>query len=143
MPRLLIDWRTHCCIDRLNSPEIIGLLTALQLFEEGSYQSAAEEGRQHLEFVSKSLAGLPVESRLILPRTSTGSPSLQLALNTQALGRSAFAISRELKQGNPGVFVNEGRLDQDILAINSLHLDQARTAALARRLQAVLSDGRR
>ncbi len=128
---------------KVGKEEIIGLLTALQLFEEGSYQSAAEEGRQHLEFVSKSLAGLPVESRLILPRTSTGSPSLQLALNTQALGRSAFAISRELKQGNPGVFVNEGRLDQDILVINSLHLDQARTAALARRLQAVLSDGRR
>ena len=78
-----------------------------------------------------------------MPRSSTGSPSLQLVLNTEALGRSALAISRELKQGDPGVFVNEGRLDQDILVISSLHLDQARSPALTRRLQAVLSADRR
>ena len=68
---------------------------------------------------------------------------MQLVLDEQALGRSAFAISRELKQGNPGVFVNEGRLDRGILVISLLHLDQARTAALTQRLQAVLSDGTR
>ncbi len=128
---------------KVGKEEILGLLAAIRLFEEGRYESAAEEGRKHLDFVSEGLAGLPVEPRLILPRTSMGSPSLQLVLNTQALGRSAFAISRELKQGDPGIFVNEGRLDQDILVISSLHLDRARTAALTQRLQAVLSDGQR
>ncbi len=128
---------------KVGKEEILGLLTALKLFEEGRHASAAEEGRKHLESVSEGLADLPVEPRLILPRTSTGSPSLHLVLNTQALGRSAFAISRELKQGNPGIFVNEGRLDQDTLVISPLHLDQARTAALTQRLQAVLSGGPR
>ena len=124
---------------KVGKEEIIGLLTALRLFEDGRYESTAEEGRRHLDAISSGLQGLPVEPRLILPRSKNRSPSLHLALNTEKLGRSAFAISRELKQGDPGVFVNEGRLDQDILVISSLNLNSALTTALTRRLQAVLS----
>ena len=74
-----------------------------------------------------------------MPRESTGTPSLQLALDVQALGRSAFDISRELKQGDPGVFVNERLLAQDTLVINPMHLNRARAEAVTRRLRAVLS----
>ncbi len=87
------------------------------------------------------LKGLPVEPRLTLPRDRTGMPSLQLVLNRQVLGRSAFDIARELKRGDPGVFVNERLLEQETLVINPMHLDRARTEALTRRLRAVLLSG--
>jgi D-glucosaminate-6-phosphate ammonia-lyase len=124
---------------KVGKEEVIGLLTALKLSEQGSPEPAAEDERKHLEYISSGMKGLPVEPRLNLPQARTGSPSLQLVLRTEALGRSAFAVSRELKQGNPGVFVNERLLAQDTLVINPMHLNRARTEALTRRLQAVLS----
>ena len=85
------------------------------------------------------MKGLPVEPRLNLPQAT----SLQLVLKTDVLGRSGFDVARELKQGNPGVFVNERLLAQDTLVINPMHLNRARTEALTRRLQAVLSERRK
>jgi L-seryl-tRNA(Ser) seleniumtransferase len=128
---------------KVSKEEVIGLLTALKLFEDGRYDSTAEEGRRHLDAISSGLQDLPVEPHVVLPQSKNRSPLLHLALNAERLGRSAFAISRELKQGNPGVFVNERLLDQDILVINPLNLNTARTTALTRRLQAVLSQGAR
>ena len=112
---------------------MIGLLTALKLSEEEAREDAADAARRHLESIVRGLKGLPVESRLNVPRERTAMPSLQLVLDRQVLGRSAFEIARELKQGDPGVFVNERSLEQETLVINPMHLDGARTGALTRR----------
>ena len=53
------------------------------------------------------------------PRDKTGMPSLELVLNRQVLGGSAFDISRELKRGI-GVFVNERLLEQETLVMNPI-----------------------
>lgn len=128
---------------KVGKEEVIGLLMALKLAQQETRESADEHEREHLEYVSRGLKGLPVEPRLLLPRDRTGTPSLQLLLNTRLLGRSAFDVSRELKQGDPGVFVNERLIAQDTLVINPTHLNRARAEALTRRLQAVLSEGRK
>lgn len=124
---------------KVSKEEIIGLLTALKLFEDGRYESTAEEGRRHLENISKGLQDLPVESRLIPSQSKSSPPLMHLVLNTSTLGRSAFAISRELKQGDPGIFVNERLLDQNILVVNPLNLNSVRTTALIQRLKSILS----
>jgi D-glucosaminate-6-phosphate ammonia-lyase len=125
---------------KVGKEEVIGLLMALKLSEGATSEAEADAdaARRHLESIVSGLEGLPVESRLILPRDKTGMPSLQLVLNRQALGRSGFDIARELKRGDPGVFVNERLLEQETLVINPMHLDRARTDALTRRLRAVL-----
>jgi D-glucosaminate-6-phosphate ammonia-lyase len=128
---------------KVGKEEVVGLLTALKLSETESREPAAEDERKHLEFIVSGMKGLPVEPRLNVPQDRTGTPSLQLIVKTQVLGRSAFEVSRELKQGNPGVFVNERLLAQDTLVINPMHLDRARTEALTERLQAVLSERRK
>jgi L-seryl-tRNA(Ser) seleniumtransferase len=125
---------------KVGKEEVIGLLTALKLSEQEPREPAAEGERKHLEYIVSGMKGLPVEPRLNVPQDRTGTPSLQLILKTEALGRSAFEVSRELKQGNPGVFVNERLLAQDTLVINPMHLDRARTEALTERLQAVLAE---
>ena len=124
---------------KVGKEEIIGLLTALKLSEKGASEADADAARKHLESLVSGLKGLPVEPRLNVPQDKAGMPSLQLVLNRQVLGRSAFDIARELKRGDPGVFVNERLLEQETLVINPLHLDGPRTEALTRRLRAVLS----
>jgi hypothetical protein len=114
---------------------------ALRLSEGAASEADADAARRHLESVVSGLKGLPVEARLSVPRERTAMPSLQLVLNREVLGRSAFDIARELKRGDPGVFVNERLLEQETLVINPMHLDRARTEALTRRLRAVLLSG--
>ena len=126
---------------KVGKEEVIGLLMALRLSEGAASEADADAARRHLESVVSGLKGLPVEPRLNVPRDKAAMPSLQLVLNRDALGRSAFAIARELKRGDPGVFVNERLLEQETLVINPIHLDAARTDALTRRLRAVLSPG--
>jgi seryl-tRNA(Sec) selenium transferase len=126
---------------KVGKEEVIGLLTALKLSEGDASEDAADAARRHLESIVRGLKGLPVEPRLNVPRERTAMPSLQLVLNRPVLGRSAFEIARELKHGDPGVFVNERLLEQETLVINPMHLDSARTDALTRRLRAVLSSG--
>jgi D-glucosaminate-6-phosphate ammonia-lyase len=128
---------------KVGKEEVIGLLTALKLSEKESREPAAEDERKHLEYIVSGMKGLPVDARLNLPQDRIGTPSLHLVLRTDALGRSGFDVSRELKQGNPGVFVSERLLAQDTLVINPMHLNRARTEALTRRLQAVLSERRK
>ncbi len=124
---------------KVGKEEVIGLLVALKLVEEGPRESTAAEQRDYLDSISRGLKGLPVVARVNVPRGQTETPSLQLAIDAEALGRSAFDISRELKQGNPGIFVNERLLAQHTLVINPMHLNRARADAVTRRLQAVLS----
>ena len=128
---------------KVGKEEIIGLLTALKLYEKGASEEDADAARKHLESLVSGLKGLPVEPRLNVPQDKAGMPSLQLVLNRQVLGRSAFDIARELKRGDPGVFVNERLLEQETLVINPMHLDGPRTEALTRRLRAVLSSSPR
>jgi D-glucosaminate-6-phosphate ammonia-lyase len=123
---------------KVGKEEVIGLLMALKLSQQPP-ASAGDEQREHLEYISRELKGLPAEPRLLLPRERTGTPSLHLVLNTRLLGRSAFDVARELKKGDPGIFVNERLLAQDTLVINPLHLNRARAEALTRRLREVLS----
>ncbi len=118
--------------------QVIGLLMALKLFSEGRYEPYLEEQRRHLEYIADGLSGLPVELRVV-ERPGGAPPLLHVALDARALGKGGFEVSRELKRGTPGVFVNENLLFEDTLVIDPLNLDQARTEALTRRLREVLS----
>jgi len=123
---------------KVSREEIVGLLTALKLFANSRSGPSMEELRGYLEYVVDGLSGLAVEPTVKVP-DGEGFPTLHLRLDTDTLGRSAFEISGVLKQGSPGIFVNEGSLRNDTLVINPMNLDQARTEALTERFRAALS----
>jgi L-seryl-tRNA(Ser) seleniumtransferase len=120
---------------------IVGVLTALTLLAEGKYEPDYAAQRGFLEYVADGLSGLPVEPRVVLP-AAEGYPLLHLVIDARALHKSGFDVSRELRQGDPGVFVNEKLLSEDTLVVHPLNLDQARTEALTGRLREVLSAAR-
>jgi L-seryl-tRNA(Ser) seleniumtransferase len=66
-------------------------------------------------------------------------PLLEIALDETALGRSAFEVCRRLRRGTPPIYVGHGRLGQGKLLIHPMHLNDAATAILARRLREELS----
>jgi L-seryl-tRNA(Ser) seleniumtransferase len=51
------------------------------------------------------------------------------------LGRSALEVCRRLRAGSPPCYVGHAGLREGKLIINPLHLDDANTSELARRLR--------
>jgi L-seryl-tRNA(Ser) seleniumtransferase len=116
--------------------EVAGLLFALKTFVEGGYDESYAEQRGYLEYLVDGLSGLSAEAVIDVP--VEGSPALMLTLDEDALGKTAFEVSHELKNGEPRVFVQEMALAQGGIIVHPLNLNQARTEALADALRRVL-----
>ncbi|MFP6565718.1 MAG: aminotransferase class V-fold PLP-dependent enzyme [Dehalococcoidia bacterium] len=122
---------------KVGKEEIVGLLTALRMFADGEYAAETEQQRGLLEYIADGLSGLPVQPRIILP-AGEGYPMLHLIINSQTVGKSGFEVSKELKSGDPGIFVNEKGLPEDTLIVHPMNLNHSRTEIMTRRLQEVL-----
>ena len=122
---------------KVGKEEIVGLLTALRMFADGEYAAETEQQRGLLEYIADGLSGLPVQPRIILP-AGEGYPMLHLIINSQTVGKSGFEVSKELKNGDPGIFVNEKGLPEDTLIVHPMNLNHSRTEIMTRRLQEVL-----
>lgn len=122
---------------KVGKEEIVGLLTALQMFSDGEYAAETEAMRGFLEYIVDGLSGLTAKAQIVLP-SDEGYPMLHLIVDNDATGKSGFTVSQELKNGAPGIFVNEKGLTEDTLIIHPMNLNQSRTEILTQRLREVL-----
>jgi L-seryl-tRNA(Ser) seleniumtransferase len=123
---------------KVSKETIIGLLTALELFRSGIYDS--EIARQHtvLERIVGELQGMAVSCTIEDPGDSESSPLLEIALDEAALGQTAFDVCRRLREGNPSIYPGHARLAQGALLIQPLHLDEQAGREISRRLIEVI-----
>ena len=137
--------RVFAAVDLGGTNTILGLLSekgeVLERLEvptavEDGYDDSYEEQRGYLEYLVDGLSGLPAEVVIDVP--DEGSPVLNLALDEEALGRTAYEVAHQLKNGDPRVFVQETGLAEAALVVNPINLNQARTEALAEALRQVL-----
>jgi L-seryl-tRNA(Ser) seleniumtransferase len=146
-PEELIDKRKLTGIPRhgigralkVSKEQIAALLVALRLFTSGAYDAELPTHRRRLEQVALALVGLPVRCRIHVPTDGQSMPLLEIALDAAALGRTALEVCRALRRGRPPVQVGHGSLHEGKLTINPMHLNDERTAALARRLREELA----
>jgi D-glucosaminate-6-phosphate ammonia-lyase len=124
---------------KVSKEQIAALLTALRLFATGAYEQELPEKRRLLEQVAAGLAGLPAQTRLIVPADGESMPILEVAVDEKALGHSAVEVCRGLRRGRPSVHVGQMLLGAGKLTINPLHLNAERAAALTRRLREELT----
>ncbi|WP_044149532.1 aminotransferase class V-fold PLP-dependent enzyme, partial [Singulisphaera acidiphila] len=118
---------------KVSKEQIVALLTALRLFTEGAYDRELAAFRGHLERVAAALEGI-ARTALVDPADGESLPVLEISLDEAGLGRPALDVCRRLRHGSPPVYVGHGLLDKGKLVINPLHLNEARTATLIRRL---------
>jgi L-seryl-tRNA(Ser) seleniumtransferase len=119
--------------------QIAALLVALDLFTRGGHDQELSAQCHCLERIAAALAGLPVCCHIKQNTDGQSLPLLEIALEEQRLGRSALEVCRRLRQGKPPVQVGHGLLHEGKLVINPLHLQEANTTILARRLQEELT----
>jgi D-glucosaminate-6-phosphate ammonia-lyase len=126
---------------KVGKEEIAGLVAALRRYVKRDHAADRAHWTAMLQAVVDGLAGLPhVRAALAGPATRAV-PAVQVNLDEEALGRTAFDIIAQLLAGTPRVAVNEGRARAGGLLINPLALAEADIAPLVGRLRAVLGGG--
>jgi L-seryl-tRNA(Ser) seleniumtransferase len=123
---------------KVSKEQVLALLTALKLFASGTYDQERASQVRNLEQIASSLAGLPVRCQVRVPADGESLPLLEIALGPGAPG-TALEVCRRLRHGKPPVYVGHGLLHEGKLVINPLHLNDERTAVLARRLHEELA----
>jgi L-seryl-tRNA(Ser) seleniumtransferase len=123
---------------KVSKEQIVALLVALRAFARGDYDALLPDCERRLKGIAAALAERPVKCVLA---ASDGErlPLLFIDVDEQQLGRSALEVCRRLRAGSPPCYVGHAGLAEGRLTINPLHLDDARTSELARRLREELS----
>ncbi|HSC70813.1 MAG TPA: selenocysteine synthase [Candidatus Methylomirabilis sp.] len=124
---------------KVGKEEIVGLIVALQRFVKADpiAENAAKE--RQLAAIAQGLSEVPHVRLRLLPATETGRvPLLELALDESALGRTGWAISLELQQGDLPVHANDRRAAEGILTVNPAALRDGDEHTVAARLREVL-----
>ena len=123
---------------KVSKEEIAALLTALDLFTSGAYDSQFVDFRRWLEQI---VAGL-VESRsvcqIVEPSADGQWPVLEINVDCEVLGKSAFDVCRELRHRTPPVYVGHSGLRQGLLTINPVCLKEESVLDLIWAIQGAL-----
>ena len=118
--------------------ELMALLTALELFATGAYDSYLLEYTQWLQEISTQLQDCPVTCQLIDAKDSQTPCRLEITLDAALVELNAMQICRALRDGDPPVYVGHGRLEQNILIVNPFCLVAEQVEPLGRRLVEVI-----
>ncbi len=119
--------------------QIVALLTALRLFAGGQYEELVHAYRPLLEQVAAGLARTRAVCTIRGDEDRERFPLLEIAVDEQALGRTALEVCRRLRRGHPPIYVSHGRLYQGRLVIHPMHLDRDSAEVLTRRLREELT----
>jgi L-seryl-tRNA(Ser) seleniumtransferase len=123
---------------KVSKEEIIALLTALDLFASGVYDSDVPRLRSYLETIVSKLQDTAAVCTIIESSDPDRWPILEIQLDVDRLGRDAFEICRSLRAGSPSIFVSHGKLRDGVLVVNPLCLTNDDVPRLSARLHAEL-----
>jgi D-glucosaminate-6-phosphate ammonia-lyase len=123
---------------KVSKEQIAALLTALQQFAAGDYDREVSSARHRLETIAKALVQSSSQCQIEQSHPEC-LPILEIKLDEPALGRTAFEVCQNLRNGSPSCYVGHAALAEGKLLINPLHLNDENTAELARRLREELT----
>jgi L-seryl-tRNA(Ser) seleniumtransferase len=124
---------------KVSKEQIVALLTALRLFASGAYDPIVAGYRPRLERLATALRASTAHCSIAERRDGESFPILTVTVDEKTLGRSATEVCRRLRAGTPPIYVGHGRLAEGQLVIHPLHLNDAQSEILGRRLNEELT----
>ncbi len=125
---------------KVSKEEIVALLTALRLFNDGAYDGQYDISMDLLRSIATILDHRAVECEINEDPLKAKLPLLIVAVDEKKAGKSALEICRNLRNGTPPVYLGHGLLSQGQLSVNPLHLDDSSATALGEALRAQVSE---
>jgi L-seryl-tRNA(Ser) seleniumtransferase len=120
---------------KVSKEEIVALLTALQLFVDGGYDSQYESSLELLQGIAVALDGCPFECAIEEDPNAERLPLLTVSIDERAAGKSALEICRDMRNGIPPIYLGHGSLSESKLTVNPLHLNEESAAAIGEALK--------
>jgi len=122
---------------KVGREEIVGLVTALNIFAAGDDQRDATEWNLNLDPIEQALLDLPYVQ---MTRTESKKPVPQLVIeiDEEVAGITAYEVSRQLLDGEPGIAVGESRAEFGVLDVVSRGMTPSEAEIVAIRLKQIL-----
>lgn len=120
--------------------EIVGLVTALQLYVERDHEAEWQRCRSQLETILRGLDGVPhVSAEVIEPSASGGViPLGRIRIDRDALGMTGRDFIWALKTGDPPIHPGERELDQDAVIIHPFSLQPGDEESIIQRVREII-----
>jgi D-glucosaminate-6-phosphate ammonia-lyase len=112
---------------KVSKEEIAALLTALDMFTSGAYDQQRIDQLRWLQQISDGLSETNTSTQLL---ESEATPLLEIQIDESTTGQTAFQLCRQLRKGNPPVYVGHSRLSQGILMVSPACLNEESIAPL-------------
>ena len=125
---------------KVSKEEIVALLTALRLFNDGAYDGQYGTSMGLLHSIAAILDHRAVECEIDEDPLKAKLPLLIVTVDEIKASKSALEICRNLRNGTPPVYLGHGMLSKGQLSINPLHLDQSSATALGEALRMQVSE---
>jgi len=129
---------------KVGKEEIVGLLTALELYQSRDFVAERARWTSELECVIAAVRGIPgISPRLLYPqRNGREVPSAIVNIDAAVAGTDARAVINALQEGDPPICVFEKFADGGEIVILPEALRPGDAAIIARRLREVLGAAR-
>jgi L-seryl-tRNA(Ser) seleniumtransferase len=109
---------------KVTKEAIVGLLVALQDLTEEKFAKEAEHLRQLLEGIATRLGDIAGIHTRITEDYRGGTPTLEVEIDGQIVGRSAVEVSQRLEDGEPRIYERGKVLHKELVIIHSINLDE-------------------
>jgi D-glucosaminate-6-phosphate ammonia-lyase len=124
---------------KVGKEQIVGLLTALQLFVE---QGNAGRYARLMSICKRLTDGLTetagISARIMDDPLQSGMPVVELKVDESSAGISAVELIRRLRHGPPGIEVNPWRPQEGLLILNPACLAEGDPPVIGRRIREIL-----
>jgi D-glucosaminate-6-phosphate ammonia-lyase len=124
---------------KVGKEQIVGLLTALQLFVDEAPEMRVADWRCRMEALHVAMRDIAwLEAKLFQDERKGGIPMIELSLDEIGSKLTARELARRLRSGTPRIEVNASRVDEGILICGPTCLKDGDAEVIARRLGEVL-----
>jgi L-seryl-tRNA(Ser) seleniumtransferase len=124
---------------KVSKEGIVALLVALEAFGAGKYDSDIDEQRSLLREIVTGLEGCAACCHLRDPKDGESSPWLEIVIDEDRLGRSAVEVCRQLRTGQPAIYVGQRRVYCGTLMLFPSLLRRDQIGTLVQMMRAALS----
>jgi len=124
---------------KVGKEEIVGLLTALELFVQEDPDQRWRDWTQMLEALKDAAGELGnAELGLVADRKRSDVPTLQLELDEEGAGITALDLVLQLQQGDPAIYADASLRSEGLVAFRPMCLRPGDPEAIAARLRQLL-----
>ncbi|NKB70440.1 MAG: aminotransferase class V-fold PLP-dependent enzyme [Candidatus Latescibacteria bacterium] len=124
---------------KVGKEEIVGLLTALQLFVAEDPQARRDRWLALMQTLETALQSAPhAEARILADRKRSEIPTVQLQLDEEAAGMSALDLVIKLQEGTPSVHANPTHVAEGIVAFGPMCLKEGEPEIIGEKVREVL-----